>query len=232
MFSLEFFAALLIVIASVIDSFVFGFSYGTARVKVSRKIIISIAFIASVVMVFSFILGGFLGEIIPPFVTLIIAVTIIGGMGFFKFVFGIATIFRERKIVVEAVDLKNIIQNSEFKIQNCSEENKKILSTLFSAKRNPLLLDRDKNKIISLKESILVAIVLTIDGAGAALSLSSLLAWYLYIIIFAFAFFIKIFFMKSGHFFGTRVAKKSKINLSWLSGLILIGLAISMIFIF
>ncbi|MCL2255454.1 MAG: hypothetical protein FWC11_01175 [Firmicutes bacterium] len=252
MLSVEFLAALLIVLASGIDTFVFGFSYGTARIKVSFKVTFLIAIIASIVMILAFIAGGFLGEVFPHLATLILAVSIIGGMGIFKFVFGIVQILRGKRILVDIIELKeNEKESEDLKMQSVNNVKNDLtisppsvldpplsqhsshsqLKSFFAAKQNPLLLDRDHNKIISFRESFLVALVLTIDSAGAAISLSSLLSWHFYVAIFFLAVAVKIFFMKGGHLLGLRIAKKSRINLSWLSGLILIGLAVGMVFL-
>ena len=195
MHTFSFLTAIFIVLACGIDTFVFGFSYGTSRIKMSARIALFIAFISSVTMVSAFVVGGFLGELIPALVTTIIAASVIGGMGLFKLASGLKDVF------------------------------------ILKISKNPELSDKNCDKVLSFRESILVAFILCLDGATGALSLTALFPFYAYFVIFAFSLLLKFSFIKGAEMLGATLAKRSNINLSWLSGLMLIGLAVAVVFI-
>jgi putative Mn2+ efflux pump MntP len=103
------------------------------------------------------------------------------------------------------------------------------LLKLFNIYANPEEADTNNNKVLSAGEAALLAAALSLDGLatgfGAGLAAESAL------LIILFSLFTDAFLLTAGRFAGSKVARKIKINLSWLSGLLLIGLAFLKLFI-
>ena len=89
-----------------------------------------------------------------------------------------------------------------------------------------------QNKTLSVFETLTIACALSLDcfavGFGAGLIRSNIL---FYIAIILISFVTDAVFLVAGHRFGNKLAQKSKINLSWLSGILLIVLGIFHIFV-
>ncbi|MCL2821700.1 MAG: manganese efflux pump, partial [Firmicutes bacterium] len=88
--------------------------------------------------------------------------------------------------------------------------------------------DLDKSKVLSKKEACLLAAALGLDalavGVGAGMINQSV---YFYLIAIGLSLVMDIVLLGLGTFAGNKVAKKTKINLSWVGGLILIGVALT-----
>lgn len=84
-----------------------------------------------------------------------------------------------------------------------------------------------KKRILSLKEAILTGIILAVDSLGAGISVA-LQCFPYFLIIFTFIF--SIFLMSIGYFLGKILTKKLDLEFDYLSGLILIILALIKLF--
>ncbi|MCL2755682.1 MAG: manganese efflux pump [Firmicutes bacterium] len=103
----------------------------------------------------------------------------------------------------------------------------KIISWYTSRKK-----EFNPDRKISLQETFLLALVLSIDGIGVAFGAGLERVTLLFIVIIVLVSLITdILLFKFGHYLGSTLAKKSRRNLGWLSGVILITIAIVQIFI-
>ena len=89
---------------------------------------------------------------------------------------------------------------------------------------NPIEADLNKDNILSFKEACLIGFVLSIDSFSAGIGLGGESAFPYLIIILSFVFELLLSFV--GYKFGRKLSTNKKFNLSWLSGIILIVLAI------
>ncbi len=87
------------------------------------------------------------------------------------------------------------------------------------------LADADKSKVLSIKESISLGMALSLDGICAAVSFG--LSFNNYIIVFIFSFSITFIMFILGNVIGKKINNGKELNLSWLSGVILLILAIT-----
>lgn len=98
-------------------------------------------------------------------------------------------------------------------------------------KRKKGITYKEKTKI-SWKETILLALALSIDGiaVGVGIAISQITTIFLLIVI-AFSIFTDIIIFSAGSFIGKKISQKTRLDLSWLSGLVFIAIAIQKIFI-
>ncbi len=92
---------------------------------------------------------------------------------------------------------------------------------------NNTLADKDNSKNLSFKESICLGFVLSIDGITAAFSTG--LMFNNYILVLFFSFFITLFMFLIGNILGKKIKSKGTSNFSWVSGIILLFLALTKI---
>ena len=108
----------------------------------------------------------------------------------------------------------------------------RICTWVFKRTYNYKKADVNKDKILSIWESLLLGTVLSLDcfavGMSAGLSLPSALS---YITTIAISFTLSLVFLIFGRYLGNKLAQKTPLNLSWLGGLLLIALAVVKIFI-
>lgn len=208
--------ALLITTALSIDALVSGFAYGANKIKIPLVSLVIISIICSVVLGLSLFLGAFIGRYIPRAVTLIICVVVLIMLGLTKIFDGFIKNLIKRKQGI----------NKEIKF---SFFNIKFILTILA---KPEDADTNSNKILSPKEAIALAIALSVDGLAVGLGAGLMNAGVVsYIVIIALSVIINLSLLMFGRFIGNKLTQKTSLNLSWLSGLILIGLALMKIFL-
>jgi len=204
--------AIFLVAALSLDAFVAAFSYGVNKIKIPLKSALIITFVCSAVLAIALYLGYALGGFIPANVAKGVGIGLLILIGVIKLFDSLLKSYVKKH--------QNLDKKVNFKFFS--------LRCILSIYADETQADVDESKILSVKEATGLAIVLSLDslgvGFGAGLS-SRGLPW---IIALSFAMGVTLVYL--GAFLGRVVAKKSKLNLSWLSGAILITLGISRIF--
>lgn len=204
-------STLLLVIAISIDAFAVSITYGIRKIKIP---LIS-AIIISLTGTGFLLISLFLAKVFSSFLQegtctalSVILLMIIGLTDLFQST--IKTYLRKHK---GQANVSFSAFNISFGIEIFLDETKA---------------DRDNSKTLSAKEAVMLAVALSIDslatGFSAGLSVTNIP---LQII---FCFIAGIVFCLTGGLIGEKIQAKSRIDLSWLSGVILIILAISKIF--
>lgn len=198
------------------DCFATGFAYGVNKIKISLLATTVICTVCGIFFAAALFAGTALGNYISPTATLIISVTVLLILGTLKLAGG---------IIKNVIRKKNGI-NKDIKFSFLS------LKFILNISANPEDADSDLSKILSAREAIPLSIALSIDslpaGLGAGLLLSGAAA---YVILIGFSLITNIIFLLSGRLLGTKIAKKTRIDLSWVAGLIFVLLAVLQFFI-
>lgn len=203
--------AILITTALSMDAFVSGFAYGANKIKIPFISVIIINIVCSVILGISLFLGTFIGQYIPKMVTVVVCAVIL-------IILGLIKIFDSF--------IKNLIKRKQgiHKEIKFSLFNLKFILNVFA---KPEDADVNSNKVLSPKEALALSIALSLDGIAVGLGTGLINASIIsYITIIAFSLITDAVFLILGRFIGNKIAQKISLNLSWLSGLILIGLAI------
>lgn len=191
-----------------LDAFVASFAYGSNKIKIPFSSIQIMNLICSSVLGLSILIGSFLRQFLPEKFTIAICFILLFILGMTKLMDSIT-----KSVIRRYNSINKEIKFSMF--------NFKFILSLYA---DPEAADVDSSKIISPKEAVSLAIALSLDGLavgfGAALGNVNGLAVVLSSLV------IDMIAIVLGCYIGNKVAKKISINLSWLSGLILIILAI------
>lgn len=206
------FEAMLIVIALSMDAFASGFSYGASKIKIPFTSVMVISVVCSLVLAVSLALGSAVKAWMPGRLTVIICF-------FLLLLLGLANIFDS--------SLKAYIRKR-------SEFNKKLEFSVFSLKvilniyADPETADRDCSRVLSPTEAAYLAMALSLDGLAAGFGAGITNTNIPLVILFSLA--SNVACVLLGCFLGNKIAQKVCLNLSWLSGALLIVLAVMKVF--
>ena len=190
---------LLFSIAISFDSLVSFFGYGIEKIKVGFLQIIFIMFINTVFLAVGLFCGHYLSLLINDSIIKYISFSLLLIVGLFKL----------------ASDLLKLWLSKHKGINN---------KTFLKICIDPINADINKDKILSFKESLFIGIALSIDSLGVGLGLGVNKTNQYLILIFSFI--IGLVFSFIGYLIGKKVSSKTTLNLSWLSGVLLILLSI------
>lgn len=192
-----------------LDALTAGFAYGTNKTKIPLLSAFIINLICTGVTGLALFAGMMLRPYLPYGLTVALAFTVLFAIGLIKLLDSITKSIIRKK--------SNI--NKEI---NGSFLNFKFVLNVYA---NPEAADLDESKSISAPEAVLLALSLSFDGIavgfGAALADINAIAIVLW------SLFTNIGFLLGGHFLGSKLSAKLPFNFSWLSGVVLIGLAIT-----
>lgn len=204
--------AWVLVMALSVDAFVCSFSYGATKIKIPIKSIVIINIICSSLLAVGLLFGNLIGNYIPGNLTMWISFTIL-------LLLGLSKIFDST--------IKRIIRkyngiNKDFKFSLFN------LGFVLQVYADPEEADIDNSKELSPKEAAPLAIALGIDGlsVGFGVGLAATNA----ILITGLSFISGVLFVMLGSYLGRKVAQKTDLDLSWLSGAFLIVIAILELF--
>lgn len=203
--------AAILALALSIDAFIACLAYGTSKIKIPLCSAVIINIICSGCLALSLLAGGLVKPYLPEGLSSLLCFIILFGAGIIKL-------------------LDNIIK---FVIRKNNGVSKNIKFSAFSLKfvlsvyADPESADADLSKYISLPEACSLAIALSLDGIavgfGAALGDACTAA----AVVFSFlATAAAVFF---GIKVGNKLSEKINLNLSWLTGFVLIVLALAKI---
>ena len=200
--------SLLLVLSVCLDSFVASIAYGTNKIKIPIPSSIVISLICSLVLGISLFLGGLVKDVIPSNLCIIISFLVLMSLGIYRFFEGLFKAFIQRKRKLDK-PLTFKLFDLNFVLQVYAEETKA---------------DFDKSKVLSMKESVYLATALSFDSLAVGFASSLSMNNYIEIIILSFI--IGMTAILVGYNIGKKLIEKTNLNLSWLSGIILMLLAI------
>lgn len=200
--------SILLVLSLCVDACAASFAYGTNKIKIPIKSSLILTGISTLFLMLSAGIGSLIQGFIPMQLSHIICFFILFFLGFMRLFEGL---------------LKNYLNKKALSPSN-------IEVTLFNFKlvlnvyADVTLADLDHSKTLSAKESLYLGVALSLDslvvGLGAALGPISFIQLFIFSIIF------NIFSILFGCFLGSKCAEKTRVDLPWLSGAILILLAL------
>lgn len=200
--------SLILVSSLCIDTFVASIAYGTDRIKIPFYSNIIINLVCSLFLGISLCLGGLFKNFLRPEIASIFSFMLLFSLGFLK------------------------LFESFFKkyLRKCSNIGAPLTFKIFDFKfileiyANETKADFDKSKNLTIKEALYLAIALSLDSIAVGFGSSLISINYLQVIFLSF--FIGLFCLFLGVNIGKKFIEKVDLNLSWLSGLMLILLAL------
>lgn len=202
---MSFLSIILFVIAASLDILVVSFAYGLKNIKINFSSTLVIAFISALGTLISMILGKLFLGVIPLKLGDIIGGLVLLGIGLYS----IYSYLKEKKALPP----------------NDSDNNSSPIFIL----ENPEVADKDKSGNIDFKESLALAIALSINnfGLGIGASISGLNISFTTIT----TFFVSLIFISFGFYLSKKIKnKKVADNSNLISGVIIILLSLFIIF--
>ena len=198
---------ILLVLTLSLDAFVASLAYGSRKIKIPIVSIIIINIVCTFLLTLSIFGGSVIKKILPGNIAIIISFTILMLLGIYYLFEGITKAYLEKKLdKTRKIKLK--LFDIRFIINIYVDETKA---------------DCNKSKDLDYKEAVYLAIALSLDSL--AVGFGSALGNINYINVIILSLIVGIFSIKMGLVIGGKIAKKSKVNLSWITGIILIILA-------
>jgi len=206
--------ALAIALASSTDCFASGLSYGINKIRIPLISTLIVVGTCTFTLVASIVLGKYIIEIFNISSTQNLGAIALLIMGIYKLISYII------KVITNKKQLNRSIKFSLFS-----------LSFIINICNQPNSADIDNNKSISSFEAVFLAIALSIDGIAMGISTGLTQTSLAFVATIAGVLLLFTFCsITLGCYIGTTLSKKTNINLGWLSGILLIGIALYNIF--
>lgn len=199
--------SLILVSSLCIDTFVASIAYGTDRIKIPFYSNLVINFVCSLFLGIALALGGFLKDFLSPNTASVLSFALLLSLGFFRL---FESFFKTyvRKFSSVGAPLTFKVFDFKFVLEIYANETKA---------------DYDKSKTLTLKEAVYLAVALSLDSLAVGFGSSLVSINHLQVVILSFVIGTCCLFI--GVRIGKKFIEKVDLNLSWLSGLMLIVLA-------
>ena len=196
-----------IAISVSIDAFAASFAYGCKKITMPMFSVLLVNFICTIIIGLSFLFGSVIVPFIPGWLAVGLSFSIL-------FIIGIIKLFDS---ITKSIIIKYTQFNKEIKL---SVFNLKLVMRLYA---DPETADVDVSKSISSREAVVLAVSLSLDGfaVGLGAAMIGINGWALVLSALATGFAALLI----GCRLGNKAAEKLRFNISWLGGVILIGLA-------
>lgn len=203
--------ALILSLTLSIDSFAVSFSYGSSRIRIPLRSAFVLNGICCAILGISLFFGTLLKPFMPPEAGAVICFAILFLIGLAKLLDNITkTLIRHHS---------NLTKRIQFSLFN--------FGFILDIYANPETADADSSKSISPAESCSLAVALSFDGMAVGLG-AALGNIHIPILLLS-SFVLNGAAILSGVWLGEHLARKMRFDLSWLSGAILIVLAVEML---
>lgn len=200
--------AILLVTALCMDALVASIAYGTNKIKIPLMSVITINVVCSSLLGISLYLGSLVREVVPGNFIAIVGISILLMLGIYQLFESIVKSFIEKSL---NKDKKMNFQLFDFKF---------VLEIYVDETKA----DFDQSSRLNAKEALALAIALSLDGLAAGFGSGLGDINYTQVLLFSLVFHMIVVWL--GMWIGRKIAQRSKVNISWLSGAILICLAI------
>ncbi|NLK23017.1 MAG: sporulation membrane protein YtaF [Clostridiales bacterium] len=204
--------AFLLIASVCIDAFIASMAYGTSKIKIPFTSSLLISFIGSFMLGISLFMGSFLKDFLPEKISIFFSFSVLMIIGIYKLFEGLFKAFIRKGRKTDR-PLKFKIFDINFVLQVYADEVKA---------------DFDKSKTLTLKEAFYLSIALSFDSLATGIAGSALIDSYILTIFLCFVMGIILIYV--GVFIGTKLSEKTNLDLSWLSGFLLMLLAFSKFF--
>jgi len=200
--------SLLLVSSLCIDSFVASMAYGTSKIRIPFISTIIINLVCTSTLACSLLIGSIFKSFLPGNLPVVLGFLLLMALG----------IYRLFEYVFKSY------------ISKCSKSDSPLTFKIFDFQfvlqvyADEIKADFDNSKCLNIKESFYLALALSLDSL--AVGVGSSLGNINYIQVLILCFFIGIIAVSFGVFLGRKFAQKLHFEFSWLSGVLLIVLAI------
>jgi len=207
------FEAILLVTALSVDALAAAFSYGVNKIKIPFLSVMIINLICSAVLAAALYAGAALSHVIPPGAAAGVCCGVLCFIGVIKLFDSLIKSYIKRH--------NGLSKQIKFKLFS--------LKLMLNIYADPASADVDASKTLTAGEAAVLAFALSFDSLTAGFGAGLAATGFLWMIGFSLA--AGVAFVYLGAFLGRKLSGKSTVNLSWLSGVILIALGVSKVFL-
>ncbi|WP_460280492.1 sporulation membrane protein YtaF [Clostridium sp. CTA-5] len=200
--------SILLVSSLCIDSFVASIAYGTSKIKIPPVSALIINLVSTCTLGISLFIGSIVKKFLPGNLPMIIGFILLMCLGIYRL---FECIFKSYISKRSKIDTPLTFKLFDFKF-------------VLDVYADETKADFDNSKILNPKEAFYLALALSLDSLAVGFGSSLTSINYLQVIILCFI--IGFLAVSIGVFVGKKVADNINIELSWLSGVLLIILAI------
>ena len=200
--------SLLLINSICLDAFFASIAYGTNKIKIPFISSFIISLIGALILGISLFFGGVIKEFLPNNLAVILSFFILFIIGIYRLFEGIFKAFIQKK--------RSLDKPLTFKLFD--------MNFVLQVYADETIADYDKSKTLSPKEAFYLSIALSFDSL--AVGFGSSLGEVSFIQTIILCFILGLICISIGHIIGNKIVKKINTNLSWISGIILVTLAI------
>lgn len=192
-----------------VDAFLASFAYGSNKIKIRFSTVLIISLVSSGILGVFLFLGGIVRPYLPPKISSVLCFAVLFLIGMTKILDNLM------KSIIRRVG--NLSKNIHFSFFH--------LRFILNVYADPEAADVDQSGILSPLEACSLAIALSLDGmaAGFGAGLGEVHG----IAVFLASFVTNTLAAVLGEAVGIRMSSSLRFNMSWLSGVVLIALAVS-----
>ena len=190
-----------------LDAMAAGFAYGANKTKIPMASAMIITAVCAGMLTLALVLGSLLRPIMPYEAAKWLAFALLFGMGLVKLFDGIT------KSIIRRFTIEKQFSGSFFSL--------KFMLTVYA---DPQAADIDASQSISSAEAAMLAVSLSLDGM--AVGLGAALAGLNGVALVGWTLFLTYGLLVAGCGIGRRIALHSRLNLAWVGGVVLMGLAV------
>jgi len=191
-----------------LDAFAAAFAYGCKKIRIPLLSALIINLVCTAAVGLSLVFGLALSQYIPEWVAVGLSFSILLVIGVAKFLDSIT-----KSIIRKYSNINKVIKLSLF--------NFKLILRLYA---DPEVADVDESQCISSKEAAVLAVSLSLDGFAVGFG-AALMGFNIWAVL-LFSLLANGLSLWLGSALGNKAARNLRFNISWLAGVILIGLAV------
>lgn len=199
---------ILLVLALSLDAFVASIAYGSNKIKIPFLSLVIINIVCSSFLASAMFFGSQIKKVLPESITLTLSFAIFFLLGIYYLLESIIKSYLKKRF-----DTSEKVRIKLFDIW-----------LIIDIYVDGTKADINKSKILDSKEALYLAVALSLDSL--AVGFGSSLGNINYLHVIALSLVVGIISIWSGIFLGKKIVEKTNINLSWLSGIMLIILGI------
>jgi putative sporulation protein YtaF len=200
--------SLLLVSSLCIDSFVASIAYGTSKIHIPHISKIIINLVCTITLACSLLIGSILKSFLPSNLPVILGFFLLMLLGIYRL---FESIFKSYISKYSRSDKPLTFKIFDFKF-------------ILQVYADEIKADFDNSKSLNIKESFYLGLALSLDSLAVGIGSSLCNVNYFEVLILCFI--IGLISVSFGSFLGKKFAQNLNLNLSWLSGALLILLAI------
>lgn len=200
--------SLLLVSSLCIDSFVASIAYGTSKIHIPHISKIIINLVCTITLACSLLIGSILKSFLPSNLPVILGFFLLMLLGIYRL---FESIFKSYISKYSRSDKPLTFKIFDFKF-------------ILQVYADEIKADFDNSKSLNIKESFYLGLALSLDSLAVGIGSSLCNVNYFEVLILCFI--IGLISVSFGSFLGKKFAQRLNLNLSWLSGALLILLAI------